>query len=233
MIDKSKKESINFLLFAFCFLLSIVLISGCAVKTNLPLEMAPTPGAVGIMHTVQRGETLWRISHVYNLDLDKIIQANRITDTTIIRPGQNIFIPGVKKDIPVPNYNDKSGFIWPVRGKIDTYFKSERGHLINKGVNIKAKFGADVLSSRSGVVSFCADNLAGYGKTIIIDHDDGFVTIYAYNSQNLVKANDRVTQGMAIAKVGLNERAGGAMLHFEIRKANKPQNPLYYLPLAK
>ncbi len=223
----------NFLFSIFYFLFSAILISGCAVKTNLPLEMAPTPGAVGIMHTVQRGETLWRLSRIYNLDLDKIIQANRITDTTIIKPGQNIFIPGVKKDVSFSNYNDNSGFIWPVKGKIAAYFKSEKDHLINKGVNIKAKFGADVLSSRAGVVSFCADNLAGYGKTIIIDHNDGFVTIYAYNSQNLVKANDRVTQGMAIAKVGVNERAGVAMLHFEIRKGNKPQNPIHYLPLAK
>ncbi|MDP1853873.1 MAG: LysM peptidoglycan-binding domain-containing M23 family metallopeptidase [Candidatus Omnitrophota bacterium] len=228
MIDNSGQRtddritSINFLFSVFCFLFSVVLISGCAVKSSLPLVVAPPAQAGAIVHAVKKGETLWRISRLYAVDLEKIVAENKLTDTALIKPGQNILIPGIKKNIS-REYKESANFIWPVKGKIISYFKSENDHLINKGINIKARFGTSVLSCRAGVVSFVSDNMDGYGKIIIIDHNDGFATIYACNSQNLVKANDYITKGMVIAKVGTK-------LHFEIRKGYKPQNPLYYLP---
>lgn len=163
------------------------------------------------------------------VDLEKIIAENKLTDTALIKTGQDLLIPGIKKNISL-EYKDTANFMWPVKGRIASYFKSENDHIINKGINIKTRFGSNVLSSRAGVVSFVADNMDGYGKIIIIDHNDGFVTIYAYNSQNLVKASDHVTKGMVIAKAGINTNNRESMLHFEIRKGAKPQNPLYYLP---
>lgn len=209
-----------------CILISL---TGCAARSRLPLELAPLPKVYGITHIVQRGETLWRISKTYNVDLDKIVRANRIPNRSKIIAGQTLVIPDAKKKKKTTrsNLSRNSSFIWPVKGKIVSYFKDKQEHLINKGVNIEARPGADVLSSRSGIVTFSAENLKGYGKTIIIDHNDGFITVYTYNSKNLVKLNDRVNQGTVIAKVGGN---GRATLHFEIRRSNKPQNPLYYLP---
>ena len=100
----------------------------------------------------------------------------------------------------------------------------------NKGVDIRAREGTKIVASRSGRVNFVSNRLKGYGKTIIIDHLDGFQTVYAHNSQNLVDVNQRVSQGETIAKVGKTGRADKPTLHFEIRKNHKPQNPFYYLP---
>jgi len=65
---------------------------------------------------------------------------------------------------------------------------------------------------------------------VIIDHLDGFSTLYAQNSSVLVKTGESVNQGQAIAKAGSSGRADRTCLHFEIRKGDKPQNPFYYLP---
>lgn len=100
----------------------------------------------------------------------------------------------------------------------------------SKGVRIKAKEGTKIKAARSGEISFCEDKLKGSGKIIIIDHRDGFVTVYAHNSVNLVKVGQRVTQGQMIAKVGSTGRTNTSQLYFEIRKGHIPQNPFYYLP---
>ena len=72
--------------------------------------------------------------------------------------------------------------------------------------------------------------MKGYGKIIIIDHGDGYQSVYAYNSLNLVKNGDYVKQNQVIAKAGKGGRAVTPSLHFEIRKKDKPRNPFHYLP---
>ncbi len=208
--------------------------TGCAARNRLPLEIKPMPRVRGIIHNVKKGETLWRISKVYNVDLTKLVKVNRIADKTKIRVGQKLLIPGVKKKKSVLRASSKSNsnasFIWPVKGQIISYFNQKNNRITNKGINIQTKYGTNIASSRGGVVTFCAENLKGYGKTIVIDHNNGFVTIYAHNSQNLVKINDKVNQGTVIAKAGSSGRATETILHFQVRRWNRAQNPLYYLP---
>ena len=87
-----------------------------------------------------------------------------------------------------------------------------------------------VAASRGGKISFVDENMKGFGKTIIIDHDDGYSTVYAYNSQILVRVDQEVEKGTVIAKAGQSGRAASPRLHFEIRKKHEPQNPFYFLP---
>jgi murein DD-endopeptidase MepM/ murein hydrolase activator NlpD len=70
-----------------------------------------------------------------------------------------------------------------------------------------------------------------YGRVIKVEHDGGFVTVYAHNDQNLVEAGDRVAAGETIATVGRTGRATTNHLHFEIRRHGRTYNPLYLLPL--
>lgn len=223
------KRVLSFLPSAVCIL---ILLSGCTIKSTLPLETTYLPRVSGIMHTVEKGQTLWRISKIYNVDLDKIVKVNRISDKTKIGIGRDLLIPGAKekKKIYTSSSNKNLSFIWPVKGEITSYFTEKKDHIINKGINIKAKLGTNVLSSRAGIVCFLAENLKGYGKTIFIDHQDGFVTVYAHNSESLVKLNARVKQGAVIAKVGKGGRIDVPALHFQIRKGTRPKNPLHYLP---
>jgi len=188
----------------------------------------------GIYHDVQKGDTLWRIAKTYGIEITDIVRANNISDETKISPGQKILIPGAKTQIPVTiekaKLYEKDYFSWPLDGEILSYFGQKTYGARNKGIDIKARGGERVLASKGGRVVFCSEHFKGYGNIIIMDHFDGFFTVYSRNSQNLVKAGDSVEQNQAIALAGSTGRGEAASLHFEIRRNGRPQNPLYYLP---
>jgi len=188
----------------------------------------------GIYHKVLKGQTLWRIAKTYNVDVSRLVEFNRIPNATKIKTGQLIFIPEATKTKSVstarPTKPGKAGFVWPVAGKVLSFYGSKQSSAVNKGINIQAARGTDIVASKNGRVSFCDDKLKGFGKIIIVDHEDGYSTVYAYNSRNMVKEGQRVKQNQVIAKVGSTGRANSPSLHFEIRKRHKPQNPFYYLP---
>jgi len=122
-------------------------------------------------------------------------------------------------------------FTWPVRGEVISPFGSKVGRVVNKGIDIQAGEGADVRAARAGRVVYCDSHFKGFGKTVILDHGDKYQTVYAYNSDILVKVGDAVERNSIIAKAGRTGRARESMLHFEIRKDGEPQNPFYYLSL--
>ncbi|MFH1778726.1 MAG: peptidoglycan DD-metalloendopeptidase family protein [Candidatus Omnitrophota bacterium] len=214
-----------------------LILGGCARApiVSPPKEIAPPVRAEpGIYHKVAKGETLWRISKIYGVELEKVVAANRISNAERIMTGQEIFIPRATKPIetklsPSGAYI-KEDFVWPVKGKVVLYFGEQRGTSANKGIDIKAREGTEVIASRSGKVIFTDDKVKGYGKTVILDHGDELQTLYAHNSEILVKIGDDVRQFTSIAKVGSTGRAKAPYLHFEIRKRHQPQNPLHYLP---
>jgi murein DD-endopeptidase MepM/ murein hydrolase activator NlpD len=121
------------------------------------------------------------------------------------------------------------GFIWPVSGKLTKAF-TDKKTAPHKGIDISAKKGTTVLASNSGKVIYSDDEIPGYGKLIIIDHGDEITSVYAHNSELLVKAGKYVNQGAPIARVGDTGRASGPHLHFEIRRNAIPVNPTGYLP---
>jgi murein DD-endopeptidase MepM/ murein hydrolase activator NlpD len=226
----------------YIFIILIAAISGCAteptvVRPPTSYQLPPLPGKLpieGVYHRVKKGETLWRIAKTYNVELDKIIAANRLEDFTKIEVGQKILIPGVKekkdKISEDSAFLNKRDFIWPVKGKIISFFGAKKNGITNKGIDIQAKSGAQVTAARSGKVTFIDENLKGYGKTIIVDHQDGYSTVYTNNAEILVKLGQIVAQSMPIATIGSSGRAATSCLHFEIRKRYKAENPFYYLP---
>jgi septal ring factor EnvC (AmiA/AmiB activator) len=119
-------------------------------------------------------------------------------------------------------------FAWPVRGSIITPF-GLNGASRSKGIDIRTREGSSVKAARSGRVVYCDPNMKGFGKTVIIDHGGGMQTVYAYNSEILVRVGDDVARGAVIAKAGSTGRAKEPSLHFEVRRNGEPQNPAYYL----
>ena len=212
----------------------IPLICGCAAKRKSTAKLSNITSVPGIYHKVANNETLWSISKDYNIRLDDLVAANKIPDASKINSGQLIFIPNAIKDtyakINKSFSASDSGFIWPVQGRVLTYFGIRYNGIKSKGIKVRAKEGVKIVAARSGKISFCEDKLKGKGKTIIIDHRDGFITVYAHNSENLVTVGQAVRQGEVIAKVGSTGRSETPQLYFEIRKGHKPQNPFYYLP---
>jgi len=202
---------------------------GCATA---PLVYPPRPeGIPGIYHCVEKGETLWMISKIYTVDLDELVRINRISDAASIEVGQLIFIPYRQKPRYLSNKPSAEDFIWPLKGRVIASFGQTFNNMINKGINIQVYKDSNVVAARSGKVVFYNPNFKGFGKTIIIDHGDGFSTIYAKNSEVFIKIGQGIEQGAIIAKVGPSlDTDKNTYLHFEIRKGHIPQNPYFYLP---
>ena len=115
---------------------------------------------------------------------------------------------------------------WPVKGKVKRMFGRSRqaANLKWNGVLIPSKEGKDVKAVSHGRVAY-ADWLRGYGMLVIIDHGDGFMTLYGYNQALYKETGDWVEEGEVISTVG---RSGGQKksgLYFEVRVKGKPSNP--------
>ncbi|MCK5580913.1 MAG: peptidoglycan DD-metalloendopeptidase family protein [Candidatus Omnitrophica bacterium] len=210
-------------------LIGLVWLGGCAPVQQMPAtNLAVKPH--GIYHTAREGETIWRIANAYRVTIQDIVDHNQIIDISRIEKNQRIFIPGVgqiqqikiEKDDP-----DKRAFAWPVKGEILGAFGSRRGEYLNKGIKIQAREGDPVHATRQGRVVF-ADHLMGYAYTVIVDHLDGYFSVYSQNAKLLVKLGDFIFKGDRIAQVGSQGRQ--PFLYFEIRKDGRADNPLYYLP---
>ncbi len=211
----------------------------------------------GIYHTVQKCQTLYRISKAYNVPVEEIMKTNNIDDPSSLKIGEKIFIPGADKELYVEPYCEGvalvpetrkeekkkpvlkkydnsnipsfSGFIWPVNGKIFSHFEQtkERRH---DGIDISAPEGTPIRASAGGRVIYSGSGIRDYGNIVIIKHVDNYFTVYAHNSENNVLEGDIVNQGQIIGKVGRTGKASGPHLHFEIRKGKKPVDPLKLLP---
>jgi lipoprotein NlpD len=120
-------------------------------------------------------------------------------------------------------------FAWPVAGPVTSSF-GRRPSGWHGGIDIKAEAGTPVHAAAPGVVVLSSVE-PRYGRVVKVEHDGGFVTVYAHNDRNLVAAGDRVAAGETIATVGRTGRATTNHLHFEIRHQGRNYNPLYLLPL--
>ena len=220
-----------------------LLLQACALFRHsapiLPDKKQSMPGAY---HTVQKKDSLWKICKAYGVSLQEVAELNNIKDTSQIKVGDKIFIPGAGKALslspaeaaadktPPEKIISKPGlFIWPVRGKVIEEY-GIYGGIKHDGINIKAPEGAPVKAAKEGTVAF-AGVLDGYGNTIIIEHKEKYATVYSNNKTNLVKQGQTVTKGQKIAEVGGSpEPKSSIYLHFQIRCENKPRNPRFYLP---
>jgi murein DD-endopeptidase MepM/ murein hydrolase activator NlpD len=184
----------------------------------------------GIYHVVKPGQNLYRISLTYGVELQQVAQINGISDPSVIQVGQKIFIPGANRVLDVPVITATTGAIpmLPVAGTITSGFGALRKGHRHTGIDIASPRGSDIRAVLPGVVIF-SGTLRDYGKTVKLRHENGLVTLYAHNEKNLVKNGQRVKQGQTIATVGRSGNTTGYHLHFEVRKAGKPIDPMALL----
>ncbi len=116
-------------------------------------------------------------------------------------------------------------FGWPIKGKVLKRF-SPPG---NKGIDIAGKQGQSIKAAEAGKVVYGGQGLIGFGKLLIIKHNDDYLSAYAKNRRLLVNEGQQVKKGQVIAEAG---KVGSkrTSLHFEIRKNGMPVNPLQLLP---
>lgn len=120
-----------------------------------------------------------------------------------------------------------SKWIWPAKGRVvSAYSAQEQG---NKGIDIAGLKGSNIVAAAAGKVVYAGAALRGYGKLVIIKHNDDYLSAYAHNDKIFVKEKQRIKQGQVIAIMGQTD-ATRVMLHFEIRFRGKSVNPSNYLP---
>lgn len=118
-------------------------------------------------------------------------------------------------------------FLWPVKGEVVTKFKGGWKSACH-GIEIRAEESTPVRAARAGKV-LLAQKFPGYGQMVLIDHGDGYATVYAYNQQLLVQPDQVVKQGDTIASVGRPTRGSKGTLFFQVRRDAQPVDPLTYL----
>ncbi|HEX2926072.1 MAG TPA: M23 family metallopeptidase [Ruminiclostridium sp.] len=138
-----------------------------------------------------------------------------------------------KSNMVLERFVDALPTFIPANGKITSPFGMRRHPIthiptVHKGVDIDAETGDPIMAAGSGKVIF-AGYSSGYGNNIIIDHNNGFTTIYGHSSKLLVKSGDTVKKGQIIALVGSTGRSTGPHLHFEIRINNTAEDPTKYV----
>lgn len=118
---------------------------------------------------------------------------------------------------------------WPVQGRILSRFGQKEGSTKNDGLDIMAPKGTSVRAAENGIVMYAGDGLKEFGNTVLILHENNLITVYGYNSKNLVQPKQRVRRGEEIAKSGAPSNGGPPRLHFEVRQGTTPVDPLGYL----
>ncbi|MDR1482418.1 MAG: M23 family metallopeptidase [Synergistaceae bacterium] len=127
-----------------------------------------------------------------------------------------------------------NGLQWPVEGFIYSTFNSPRGRTRRHGaIDIVTKRGTPIAAAADGAVSMVASSgkgFGGYGRVVIIKHNDGVHTLYSHCDTIIVKMGQRVKRGEFIGTVGRTGRATTDHLHFEVRIAGAKKDPLRFLP---
>ena len=123
---------------------------------------------------------------------------------------------------------------WPVNGQVVGRYGNEAHPkwgtvTFNSGIDIAAPIGTDVRSVAEGRVDFVSSDYGSYGQMVILNHGEGYYTLYAHCSAILVARGQEVAAGAVIARVGDTGSLKGSILHFEVRKGRSAQNPLEWL----
>ncbi|MDP4000629.1 MAG: M23 family metallopeptidase [bacterium] len=220
------------------------------IKPGLELTILPI---TGVSHTVSEKDTVASIASKYKVDEYDLMDANDLELPDQILVGDILFIPQDQIDVPSQRppssvfVRDNSNqvaltraaapgnlgsgalsFLWPtsIRGITQGY------HSRHRALDISNSRMVPVYASEAGFVEQAGWSSNGYGNMIIINHGNGFKTLYAHANQLYVKAGDQVTRGQTIAQQGRTGRVRGVTgihLHFAIYKNGVAQNPLNYV----
>lgn len=192
----------------------------------------------GVLHKVARGETIYSIAKKFDAEPQAIVDFPFNTfvndETFALAVGQELVIPEgtmpeerpvsslARRQTPSAGAVSASGvFAWPAVGQISQGFS-----WYHKGIDIANRAAPDVLAADSGTVVDATGSGGGYGIMVVIDHGNGYQTLYAHLSQLYVKAGQTVRRGDSLGKMGSTGRSTGIHLHFEVMSSAGKINPL-------
>jgi len=197
------------------------------------------PPVTGVVHKVKEGDTVYSIAKKYKTDAQKIVNFpfNDFSDldTFALTAGQTLVVPdGVPPQaiapvmsrpiIPIPGVAGTGQFQWPTNGIITQY-----PVWYHMALDIANSGAPGIAAADGGTVILVQYLRYDYGFHIIVDHGNGYSTLYAHLSEIYVKPGDRVSRGQVVGRMGSTGRSTGTHLHFEIRRNGVSTNPLPFL----
>jgi len=212
-----------------------------AIKPKQILKILPV---TGVKHQVKRGETIYSIAKYYGVDAQNIIDYPFNTfsndETFALTAGQELIVPegiepketftgirNIAKTVaPIPGVVGEGNFMWPTSGII-----TQRFSWYHPATDIANHSNPPVVAAATGTVVTAGWSGGGYGNYVIIDHGNGYRTLYGHllNNSIVVVAGNRVTQGQKIGTMGSTGRSTGTHLHFEIISSSGKVDPLRML----
>ena len=186
---------------------------------------------LGERKVLSKGAIGEKISEVSITYVDGVEEERRVLRSAVTKEPVTEQI-GIGTYSPEPASKDTvfygSGmFGWPVDGGyISDGYISDRNH---KGIDIAAPYGSDIYASEAGYVVTAGWNSGGYGYYVIIEHDNGYRTLYAHCSVVIAYEGQYVEKGQVIAKIGSTGNSTGNHLHYEVRLNNLCMDPGLYL----
>ncbi len=224
---------------------AILIFCACAHEPVPPLQL------LGEWHAVRDGDTVDSVAKKYGVDPALLAELNELP-AGLIRNRSEIFIPqrtGAPPGTgsPAADTAPEAGgqpvaerptaadgncdpvadncLVWPADGPVIRGFGSDsRSH--HDGIDIGATEGSEVRAAAAGTVIYSGDAIKGYGNLILIRHEDGVITVYAHNTANAAREGSAVKAGDVIATVGKTGAADAPHLHFEVRRAEQPTDPI-------
>ncbi|NVP29677.1 MAG: M23 family metallopeptidase [Sphingomonas sanguinis] len=124
----------------------------------------------------------------------------------------------------------RSGFAWPVDGKVVKRFGAGSSGERNDGIKIAVPIGTPIKATADGVVAYVGDGIAALGGLVIVKHGDGWTSVYGHASKLMVQRGQSVKRGQTLALSGQTGFADRPELHFELRRGRQPVDPLSQLP---
>ncbi|MFO7918086.1 MAG: M23 family metallopeptidase [Anaerolineae bacterium] len=198
----------------------------------------------GVYHTVASGETVESIAKKYEVEPSAITDyaGNDLEPPYELESGNKLIVPGGVKapepqqaaprqateqraTAPQDAQKGSGSFAWPMSGRITQKFWS--GH---QAIDIGAPRGTAIVAADAGHVVASQNSNVGYGRMLIIDHGNGYETLYAHLNASSVSLGSSVSKGQVIGHCGTTGYSTGPHLHFEIRQNSVRQNPMVHLP---
>lgn len=206
-----------------------------------PGEILKIPPVTGVVHKVQRGETIYSIAKKYNTDPQNIVNFpfNDYVDLEkfTLAVSQTLIVPNgsiEEPDLPMaplkpsaPEYLAKQSvgqLLWPASGSI-----TQQPVWYHMALDIANRAAPDIYAAEGGTVTLATCYQWGYGCHVVVDHGNGMQTLYAHLSSFYVSTGQGVARGDALGRMGSTGRSTGTHLHFEVRTGGIAVNPWSYL----
>ncbi len=197
------------------------------------------PDRDGMLYTVSSGDSLSVIAYTHGMGVMGYVELAEVNglSSQLIYPGDKLFIPGKLMEDVDYQLTTKTLFIRPVEGVVDVRFGELREDFItgeyyrSEGIVIKNRAGTPVTAAAYGSVRSVTYSRTGLGTHVIIEHEDGFTTLYAHLATASVTEDSRIEQGSEIGTIGSTGSIPvDPQLYFEIRRDGIPLDPEQFLP---